>query len=68
MAGWEIRLHEKQVRYLRGMAEEKTLEDWMDLHAEARGVYTLEAWPARYGQRVHAFQSVHTYCVLKKPL
>jgi len=68
VAGWEIRLHEKNVRYLRGLAEETTLETWMDLHPEAPGVHTREAWQACYGQRAQAFQCVHTYYPLRKPL
>ncbi|HUW11725.1 MAG TPA: hypothetical protein VM537_18485, partial [Anaerolineae bacterium] len=68
VAGWEIKLHEKSVRYLRGMAEEKTLEEWMDLHSEASGTYARAAWQARYDQRAVAFQYVHTYYTLRKPL
>ena len=66
VAGWEIRLHEKHVRYLRGMAEERTLEEWMDLHAEAPSTYTRDDWQARYDRRAAAFQYVHTYYMLRK--
>ena len=50
------------------LAEEKTLEEWMDLHSEASGTYARAAWQARYDQRAVAFQYVHTYYTLRKPL
>ena len=68
VAGWEIRLHEKQVRFLRRMAEEKTLEEWMDLYSEALDGTSREAWQARYDQRALAFRYVHTYYTLRKPV
>jgi ubiquinone/menaquinone biosynthesis C-methylase UbiE len=67
VANWEIELHEKYVRHMRAMAEEKTPEEWMDLLDEAPDGTTSEAWGERYEKRMQAFRYVHTYYFLRKP-
>lgn len=66
VSAWEIVSKEKWARYLRGLADETTLEDWMDLHTEAGCVCSLEAWRARYAGRANAFRYAHLYCTLRK--
>jgi ubiquinone/menaquinone biosynthesis C-methylase UbiE len=67
VAGWEIIRQEKHVRYLRAVAEETSLDDWMALHGEARSASAREDWRARYDQRAQAFHYVHMYYTLRKP-
>ncbi len=67
VSAWEIVSQEKRVRYLRGMAEETSLETWMDLYEEAEGGCSREVWEARYASRSYAFKYIHLYFFLRKP-
>lgn len=67
VSAWEIVSKEKQVRYLRGAAEETTLEGWMGLYEEAGDRCSREEWQTRYKRRTNAFQYAHLYFVLRKP-
>jgi ubiquinone/menaquinone biosynthesis C-methylase UbiE len=66
VSAWEIISKEKRVIFLRGAAEETSLDDWMELYQEVQDRYTQEAWKAKYAQRVHGFQYTHVYYFLRK--
>jgi ubiquinone/menaquinone biosynthesis C-methylase UbiE len=67
VSAWEIVGKEKVVRYLRGIAQETSLEDWMDIYPEVQDNYSRKAWEQRYEKRVNEFQYAHTYYFLRKP-
>jgi ubiquinone/menaquinone biosynthesis C-methylase UbiE len=66
VSAWEVVSKEKHVRYLWGMAEKLSLEEWMDLRGEAEDRCSTEAWRARYASRANAFQYAHLYYILRK--
>lgn len=66
VSAWEIVGKEKWTRYFRDMAEETSVDDWMDLYSEAPAHCSLEAWRERYAQRVNEFYYTHTYYYLRK--
>jgi ubiquinone/menaquinone biosynthesis C-methylase UbiE len=61
----EIVSKEKHVRYLSGLAEDLSLEAWMDLRQEADPIPSEEAWQARYAQRANAYRYAHLYYCLR---
>jgi len=67
VSAWEIVGKEKIVRYLRGLAEETSLEDWMDIYPEVQNDYSRAAWKTEYGKRANKFKYAHTYYFLRKP-
>jgi SAM-dependent methyltransferase len=66
VSAWEVVSKEKRVTYLGGLADETSLEAWMELYGEAGDRYSQEAWRARYGSRASAFQYAHLYFILRK--
>ncbi len=66
VSAWEIVSEEKHVTYLRGLAEELSLEAWTELHKEAGDGYSPEAWRARYASRANAYKYAHLYFVLRE--
>jgi ubiquinone/menaquinone biosynthesis C-methylase UbiE len=66
VSAWEVVSKEKHVTYLGGLADETSLEAWMELYEEAGDRYSQEAWRARYGSRANAFQYAHLYFILRK--
>jgi len=67
VAAWEVLAKEKRVSYMREVAAETTLDEWMALHTEAEDGCTSQAWQARYPTRVQVFKYVHTYYFVRKP-
>jgi ubiquinone/menaquinone biosynthesis C-methylase UbiE len=66
VAGWEILIKDKQVRYLQEAAAQTSIEEWMGLLPEAEMKFPEEAWRQKYTQRTGAYQYAHLYYVLKK--
>ena len=66
VAGWEVLIKDKQVRYLREAAAQTSLEEWMKLLPEAEMKYPEEAWREKYAHRTNAYQYAHLYYLLKK--
>ncbi len=67
VSAWEIVGKEKMVTYLRGFAEQTSLEDWMGFYPEVQNEYSEETWKAKYETRANEFQYAHTYYFLRKP-
>jgi hypothetical protein len=67
VSAWEIESKEKRRIYMRGMAEETSLKEWMNLYSEAPAGHSPESWKAAYAHRVNAFHYTHTYYYLRKP-
>ena len=66
VSAWEILSKEKQVKFLRDVADGTSLEAWGELLKEAKGIYSPEAWRAKYTNRTNMFQFVHSYFFLRK--
>jgi SAM-dependent methyltransferase len=67
VSAWEIVSQEKHVTYLCGMAEEMSMDTWMELLEEAGDNCMPEEWRARYESRRNDLQYSHLYYILKKP-
>jgi len=66
VAGWEILIKEKHVRYLQEAAAQTSVEEWMRLLPEAEMKYQEEGWREKYTHRTGAYRYVHLYYLLKK--
>jgi ubiquinone/menaquinone biosynthesis C-methylase UbiE len=66
VSAWEIVSKEKQIKILREVANETSLEEWMELLNEATGTFSPEAWRAKYTNSTNMFQYVHSYFYLRK--
>jgi ubiquinone/menaquinone biosynthesis C-methylase UbiE len=64
---WEIISKEKRVVYMRDYAQKTSLGTWKELHREVQDRHTREAWEAKYEQRIHEYQYVHVYYILRRP-
>jgi ubiquinone/menaquinone biosynthesis C-methylase UbiE len=67
VSAWEIVSKDKAVRYMRGLADELSLEAWMELNEETEDGSSHKAWRARYSSRTDTFQYAHLYYILRKP-
>lgn len=63
---WEVITQEKQIRYLREVASQTSLEDWMEMRKEAVKRFSQSAWRMKYPNRGEVFRYVHLYFCLKK--
>jgi ubiquinone/menaquinone biosynthesis C-methylase UbiE len=66
VSAWEAVSKEKHVTYLGELADETSLEAWMDLYEEAGDRCSQEAWRARYASRANTFKYAHLYFILRK--
>ncbi len=66
IAGWEVLIKEKQVRYLQEEAAKLSLEDWIGLLPEAKNNDSEDAWRERYTKRTSEYQYTHLYYLVKK--
>ncbi len=68
VSDWDVVDKEKKISYLREMADEVTLEAWMDLQVESPRGSSVDEWRGAYSQRQNYYRYVHTYYYLKKPM
>ena len=67
VSNWEIVSKERHRIYLRNVADETSLEEWMDLYREAPAGHSPESWETEYSNRANAFHYTHLYYSLRKP-
>jgi ubiquinone/menaquinone biosynthesis C-methylase UbiE len=63
---WEVVSQEKQVRYLREVASQTSLDSWMGMRKETGKGFSQSAWRRKYPNRMDDFRYVHLYFCLKK--